>query len=170
MLYMFRATVFSHLPEHFDCIYSFISNQQDAANFVSLTLLSLLYMFRATVFSHLPEHFDCIYSFISNQQDAANFVFIDSIKFALHVSGDSFVRLEEHFDCKYSFLEQCTDSAVCCRLETQIGWSSCSCSIQSVSPVGSRQQSRYIVPESCIYSRSAPQDGQNCRPKHVEQT
>ena len=38
-------------------------------------------------------------------------------------------------------------------------------SIQSVSPVGSRQQSQYIVPKSCIYSQSAPEDGRNCRPE-----
>jgi len=25
------------------------------------------------------------------------------------------------------------------------------------------------VPESCIYSQSAPEDGWNCRPKNVEQ-
>jgi len=42
-------------------------------------------------------------------------------------------------------------------------------SIQSVSPVGSRRQSQYIAPKSCIYSQSAPEDEQNCRPKHVEQ-
>jgi len=42
-------------------------------------------------------------------------------------------------------------------------------SIQSVSPVGGRQHSRYVVPKSYIYSKSAPEDGRNCRPKHVEQ-
>jgi len=52
--------------------------------------------------------------------------------------------------------------AVCCRPVTQIGWS-------QFHPIGSRQQSRYIVPKSCIYSQSAPEDGRNCRPKHVEQ-
>jgi len=26
-----------------------------------------------------------------------------------------------------------------------------------------------IFPKSCIYSQSAPEDGRNCRPKHVEQ-
>jgi len=88
--------------------------------------------------------------------------FIDSFKLALHVSGDSFAHLQEHFDCIYSFLEQCTLSAVCCRPVTQIEWS-----VQSVPPVGSRQQSQYIVPKSCIYSQSAPEDGRNCRPKHV---
>jgi len=36
-------------------------------------------------------------------------------------------------------------------------------------PTGSRQESRYFFPKSCIYSQSAPEDGRNCRPKHVEQ-
>jgi hypothetical protein len=34
---------------------------------------------------------------------------------------------------------------------------------------GSRQHSRYFVPKRCIYSQSSPEDGRNCRPKHVEQ-
>ena len=34
---------------------------------------------------------------------------------------------------------------------------------------GSRQHSRYFVPKRCIYGQSAPEDGRNCRPKHVEQ-
>ena len=38
-----------------------------------------------------------------------------------------------------------------------------------MSPVGSRQQSRYIVPKSCIYGQSVPEDGRNCRPKQLEQ-
>jgi len=28
---------------------------------------------------------------------------------------------------------------------------------------------QYIVPKSCIYSQSAPDDGRNRRPKHVKQ-
>jgi len=39
----------------------------------------------------------------------------------------------------------------------------------TVTPGGSRQHRRYIVPKSCVYSQSAPEDGQNCRPKHVQQ-
>ena len=35
--------------------------------------------------------------------------------------------------------------------------------------VRSRQQSRYMVPKSSIYSQSAPEDGRNCCPKHVQQ-
>jgi hypothetical protein len=42
-------------------------------------------------------------------------------------------------------------------------------SCRPVSPFGSWRQSWYIVPKSCIYSQSAPEDGRNCRPKHVEQ-
>ena len=48
--------------------------------------------------------------------------FIDSFKLVLHVSGNIFAHLQEHFDCIYCFLEQCTNSAVCCRLVTQIRW------------------------------------------------
>jgi len=91
--------------------------------------------------------------------------FIDSFKLALRVAGDIYAHIQEHFDCIYSFLEQCTGCAVCCRPVTQIRWSS----IQSVSPVGSRQHSRCIVPKSCIYSQSAPEYGRKCRPQHVEQ-
>jgi len=37
--------------------------------------------------------------------------------------------------------------------------------ILSVSPVGSRQHRRYIVPKSCIYSQSAPEERRNCPPE-----
>jgi len=70
------------------------------------------------------------------------FCFSNSFKLALHVSGDSFAHLQEHFDCIYSVLELCTDFAFCCRPVTH-------------SLVGSRRQSRYIVPKSCIYTQSA---------------
>ena len=56
------------------------------------------------------------------QTRCSKMCFIDSLKLAVHVSGDSFAHLQEHFDCMYSFLEQCTDSAVCCRPVTQVGW------------------------------------------------
>ena len=74
----------------------------------------------------------------------AKFFFIDSFKLALHVSDDSFTHLQENFGCICSFLEQCTDSAVCRRPVTHIR------SVQSMSPVGSRQQSR------CMYGQRAP--------------
>jgi len=45
----------------------------------------------------------------------------------------------------------------------------CHSSIQTVSPVGSRQHSRYSVTKNFLYSQSAPEDGRNCRPKHVQQ-
>ena len=57
----------------------------------------------------------------------SKFCFIDSFNLALHVSSDSFAHLQGHFDCTYSFLEQCTDSAVCCRPVTQIGWNHPKC-------------------------------------------
>ena len=79
--------------------------------------------------------------------------FICPFKLPLNVSGDSFAHLQERFDCIYSCLEHCTDCAVCCR---------------PVTPVGSRQHHRYIVPNSCIYSQSAPEDVRNCRQNHLE--
>jgi hypothetical protein len=75
--------------------------------------------------------------------------FIDSFKLALHVSGDSFAHLQEHFDCIYSF----TMYRLCCLLPTgDTDWMELS-SNQSVSPVDSRQQSRYIVPKK-LYIQS----------------
>jgi len=69
--------------------------------------------------------------------------------FAVRNLTDKFVgRIETHF------VTSATGCAVCCGQATL---------------VGSRQQSRYIVPKTCVYSQSAPEDGKNCRPKHVEQ-
>jgi len=31
------------------------------------------------------------------------------------------------------------------------------------------QRTDFAVPKSCIYSQSAPEDGRNCSPKHIEQ-
>jgi len=110
-----------------------------------------------------------------------NYIFIDSFKSALHVNGNSFAHLQEHFDCMYSFLEQCTDSTA----DRWHNWDgivpvpSQLCHIDRLyyiemelfqfhlNCVTGRQQSQYIVPKSCIYSQSAPEDGWNCRPKHV---
>jgi len=71
-------------------------------------------------------------------------VFIDLFKSALHVSGDKLVHLQEHFLTVYITLVQCTDIAAC------------------------RQQYRCIVLKLYIQSKSAPEDGRVCCPKHVE--
>ena len=75
-----------------------------------------------------------------------SYVFMDTFKSALHVSGDSFAHLQEHFYCIYSFLNNSP----------------------TLLPTG-RQQIRCIAPKSCIYSKSATEDGRKYRPKHVEQ-
>ena len=74
-----------------------------------------------------------------------NLFFIDSFKLALHFSGNSFAHLLEHFDFIHNFSEQYTDSAVCCRPVTPV-------TLFGVTGVGSRQQSRYIVPQCCVYT------------------
>jgi len=79
---------------------------------------------------------------------------IDLFEFALHVSGDKLAHLQEHFLTEhiYSFgtMHRC-----CCRPVTG-------------PPVGSNIGALY---QHCIYvqSKSAPEEGRVCRPKHVEQ-
>jgi len=76
-----------------------------------------------------------------------NYIFVDSLKSAVHVSGDSFSCFQEHF--VYTAF-----------------WNNA----PTVLPPTDRQQSRCIVPKSCIYSQSAPEEGRNFHPKHAEQT
>ena len=80
--------------------------------------------------------------------------FIDSFKLALHVSGDSFAHLEEHFiytifrknaPTVLFTVDRCHQSAA----DSRVG--------------------AFFQKKSCMYSQSAPEDGRNCRPKHVEQ-
>jgi len=68
-------------------------------------------------------------------------LFIDLFKSALRVSGDKLAHLQEHFLTVYTALVQCTDIAA---------------------------DHRCIVPKLYIQSKSAPEDGRVCRPKHVD--
>jgi len=77
-----------------------------------------------------------------------NSFFNASFKLALHVLGDIFAHLQEHFDRIYSFLEQY-------RLPT--------------GDVSRQQTAESVHCSKKLYIQSAPEDGRNCRPKHVEQ-
>jgi len=86
--------------------------------------------------------------------------FIDLFKSALHVLVDKLVHLQEHFLTVYTALVQCTDIAADrwqVEMEVHI----------NLSKVGRNIGALY---QSCIYSqKTASEDGQVCRPKHVEQ-
>jgi len=66
--------------------------------------------------------------------------FIDSFKLALHVSDNSFTHLQEHFVYTVFWNNVPTVLSAAGRWRRLDG---------TLSPVGSRQQSRYIVPKSC---------------------
>jgi hypothetical protein len=83
------------------------------------------------------------YNDINNQQDATTFSFINLLKSALNVLGDKFVHPQEHFLTVYTAF----------------------CSIPTVAPVGSSVGALYQ--KLYIQSKSAPEDGRICRPKHV---
>ena len=85
------------------------------------------------------------YNDINNQQDATTFSFIYLFKSALHVSGNKFAHPQEHFLTVYTDFG--TMHQHCCRPVS--------------SSVGALYQNLYIQ------SKSAPEDGQICRPKHV---
>jgi hypothetical protein len=79
---------------------------------------------------------------VNNQQDAT-FSFINLFKSAVHVSGDKFAHPQEHFLTAYT----ATVPSQPWRLVS--------------SSVGALYQKLYIQ------SKSAPEDGRICRPKHV---
>ena len=93
------------------------------------------------------------YSDVNNQQDATTYSFINLFKSALHVSDDKFAHPQEHFltvytafgtsgalyDCIYSFWYKAP----------------------TLLPTGALYQKLYLQ------SKSAPEDGRICRPKHV---
>jgi hypothetical protein len=87
------------------------------------------------------------YNGVSNQQDATT-LFINLFKWALHVSGDKFTHPQEHFWLNIQLLVKCTDTAAnWCR---GTGHSVCA-----------------LYQKLYVQSKSAPEDGQICRPKHV---
>jgi len=75
-------------------------------------------------------------------------LFIDLFEAAVHVSDDKLAYLQEHFLTVYTAFG--THNA------------------PILLPTG-RQQYWCIVPNLYIQSKSAPEDGRVCRPKHVEQ-
>jgi len=82
--------------------------------------------------------------------------FIDLFKSALHVSGDKLAHPQEHFltvDTAFGTMHR-----YCCRPVTR--------SISTLPPVGSNIGALYR--KLYIYSKSVPEDGRVCRPKHVE--
>jgi len=98
---------------------------------------------------------------VSNQQDATTFSFINLFKSALHVSGDRFAHPQEHFLTVYTAF--CAVHRHCCRPVSRLRWvSSIPTVAQAGSIVGALYQKLYIQ------SKSAPEDGRICRPKHVE--
>jgi hypothetical protein len=66
------------------------------------------------------------------------------VKSALHISGYNFAHPQEHFHCIYSF------------------W------YNAPTPCHRSAALSGHCTESCIYSGSAPEDGRNFRPKHIE--
>ena len=132
------------------------------------------------------------YNGVSNQQDATTFSFINLFKSALHVSGDRCAHPQEHFLTVYTAF--CTMHRHCCRPVPRLIWNvvpylspeTCRADLKRlinerllhlVSYVltlfhlnrgTGRQQCRCIVPKAVyIQSKSAPEDGRICRPKHV---
>ena len=89
------------------------------------------------------------------------FLFINLFNSALHVSGDKFAHPQEHFLTVHTALG--TMHRHCCRLVPRLRWNSRS--ISTVAPVGSSVGALYH--KLYIHSKSAPEDGRNCRPKHV---
>ena len=85
--------------------------------------------------------------------------FINLFKSALHVSGDKFAHHQEHFLTVYTAFG--TMHRHCCRPVPRLRWSS----ISTVAPVGSSVDALYQ--KLYIQSKSAPDDGRICRPKHV---
>jgi hypothetical protein len=77
--------------------------------------------------------------------------FTDLSKSALHVSGDKLSHPQERFLTIYTVFG--TVHRYCCRPVT-------------LSLVGSNIGALYQ--KLCIQSKSAPEDGRVCRPKHVE--
>jgi hypothetical protein len=80
-----------------------------------------------------------LYNDVNNQHDATTFSFINLFKSAQHVSGDIFAHSQEHFLAVYAAF--------------------------GTMPVGSSLGALYQ--KLYIQSKSAPEDGRICRPKHV---
>ena len=85
------------------------------------------------------------YNDVSNQRDAITFLFINLFNSALHVSGDKFAHPHKLFLTVY----------------TAFGTMHRHCS----RPVGSSVGSLYLT--LYIQSKTAPEDGRICPPKHV---
>jgi hypothetical protein len=88
-------------------------------------------------------------------------LFIDSFKLALHVSGDGSSIFRSTLTVYTAFW----NNARTVLPTGDTHWMVPS----NLSPVGSRQHNLYIVPESSTYSKIAPEDGRNCRSRHVQQ-
>ena len=101
---------------------------------------------------------------VSNQQYATIFVYW-SFYSSIWICSTCFGRQIRPssgalFDCIYSFG---TMHRYCCRPVTRFRWNF------HLNLVTGRQQYRCIIPKLYIQSKSAPEDGRVCRPKHVEQ-
>jgi len=81
------------------------------------------------------------YNDVNNQQDATTSSFINLFKSALHVSGKKFTHPQEHFLTLYTY--------TACGTMHRSAAVSVHCT------------------KSCIQSKSAPEDGRICHPKHV---
>ena len=95
---------------------------------------------------------------VNSQQDATKFSFINFFKSALHISGDKFAHPQEHFLTIHIAFG--TMDRHCCRPVPRLRWN-----ISTVEPVGSSVGALYQ--KLYIQSKSAPEDGRFCRPKHV---
>jgi len=85
--------------------------------------------------------------------------FIDLFKSALYVLSDKLAHPQEQFLTVYTAFG--TTHQYCCQPVTRLRHS-----ISTLSPVGSNIGALYQKPY--IQSKSAPEDGRVCRPKHVE--
>ena len=90
---------------------------------------------------------------VNNQQDATTFSSINLFKSALHISGHTFAHPLEHFLTVYTACG--TMSRLCCRQVPR----------STLAPVGSSYGALYQ--KLYIQSKSAPEDGRICGPKHV---
>ena len=98
---------------------------------------------------------DIIYD-VSNRRDVTTFSFINHVNSALHVSGDKFAHSQERFLSVYTAFGTMHRSVHCTK--------SCTCT-------GARPATSSVhYTTNCNTQSSAPEDGQNNGPKHVELT
>ena len=108
------------------------------------------------------------YNDVGNQQDATIFRLLILFKSALKVSGDRFADLQEHYFTVYTTFG--IMHRHCCRPVPRLKWNSAP-SQGGTPPPGYRTGTSWVhYTTSCNTQSSAPEDGQDQRPKHVELT